>query len=160
MMWFLRKNLFWAKGLTQTCGIDKFIPLVNMQHDIKKVVPPKKKISFPLNLKNLFLMIKYTLSKSQEKNSCLWGWIWSCNFNYFVTASLQALNALITRLVDVGRLFTSLCAWAVIPKLSDFLRRNVPSSWCSKVCENRRHTNGYVETFRKSLMRKRLVQVE
>jgi len=26
--------------------------------------------------------------------------------------------------------------------------------------EKRRHTNGYVETFRKSLMRKRLVQVE
>jgi hypothetical protein len=46
------------------------------------------------------------------------------------------------------------------PKLSDFLRRNVPRSCCNKVCEKLRHTNGYVETFRKSLMRKKLVQIE
>jgi hypothetical protein len=30
----------------------------------------------------------------------------------------------------------------------------------ARVCENRRHTRGYVEDFRKPLMRKRLVQIE
>ena len=46
------------------------------------------------------------------------------------------------------------------PKLSDFWGRDVPRSWCSKICEIRRHTHGYVEEFRKSLMRERLVQIE
>ena len=30
----------------------------------------------------------------------------------------------------------------------------------AEVCENRRHTHGYVEDFRESLMRKRSVQIE
>jgi hypothetical protein len=46
------------------------------------------------------------------------------------------------------------------PKLSDFLRRDVLRFLCKKVRENRRHTRGYVEDFRGSLMRKRSMQIE